>query len=295
MRNKNFIKYNIIIFVFIISSCYSNDNLDVIPRQEFIAILTELHIADAVLNEKRLYDRKLKDSTKSYYNYILIKHNMSRKKFDDNLMYYAQDMEDFALLYDEVIANLKAQVTDFRLRKSIFNLPLIVIDSINQATRYAKDRAGRKRKQTPKNLWTKKTDWYLPKDGTLNTIEFEKAIYSQSKFELTADILIFTDDQSVNPTMQMDILYKDNTHDFARDTTLVKDGKWHTYKLTIETDSLKKPKKLTCKIVSHSRRSIQKHLEVNNISLTKHTVRKFKEIPNELLLQKKKIKPKMIK
>ena len=288
MTNKAFVKYSLIIFTFVLSSCFSND-IEIIPKQEFITILTELHIADAILTEKSLYDRKLKDSTKSYYNYILIKHNMSRERFDNNLIYYAQDLEDFTLMYNEVIANIKLKLGGFKRRKSLFNLPLIVIDSINLATKYKKP------KSIKRNLWTKKKEWYLPKDGRLNTIEFEKAIYGQSKFELVADIVIFTDDKTVKPTMQIDILYKDKTHDIVKDTTLVKDGKWHTYKLIAETDRLKTPKKITCKIVNHDKGSKRKHLEVNNIFLTKHLIKRTKELPEEMLFKDKKINPKQIK
>ena len=275
------IKYSIVIQLFLLSSCYSDNNIDIIPRQEFINILTELHVADAILNEKSLYDRKLKDSTESYYNFILIKHNMSRKKFDENLLYYADNMEDFTLLYDEVIGNIKTQIGNFKLRKSIYNLPLMVLDSIDLAIKHSK-------KNTKKsNLWNKKKTWYLPKDGKFNKIELERPVYGHAKFELSADIVIFTDDKSVNPVMLIDILYKDNTHDIVKDTTLIKDGKWHTYKLIAVTNLAKRPKKIICKIVDHDKGTKKKHLEVNNILLTKHIIKRNTEVPEEMIFRKK--------
>ncbi|MEN8118731.1 MAG: DUF4296 domain-containing protein [Bacteroidota bacterium] len=274
----------LVIAFFVLVSCNSNNETDIIPRENFINILTELHLADAVLTEKSLYDRKLKDSTDSYYNYVLVKHNMSRNKFDISLIHYARDMEDFSLIYDQVIENIKSKNEVFNRRKSIFNLPMIVLDSINLANKQNKKSLGKR------EIWNKKKDWSLPNDGKLNTIKFEKAIFGQSRFELSAEIMIFKDDKSINPTMLSYIFYKDGSNKAFKDTTLVKDGKWHTYKLTAKTNPAKIPTKIACKIADHDTGTKNKHMKIRKISLKKFPIITKPELPKNPNLKKKNIR-----
>lgn len=279
--SKNLLSTGLIILFSLLVSCNLNNDTDIIPREAFINILTELHLADAILTEKGLYDRKLKDSTDSYYNYILVKYNMSRNKFDKSLMHYSHDMKDFSLIYDEVIENITIKNEVFKKRKSIFNVPMIVLDSINLAKSPNKKILGKQ------EMWTKKRDWSLPEDGRLNIVKFEKVIYGQSRFELSADIMIFKDDKSVNPTMLTYIFYKDGSNNTFKDTTLVKDGKWHTYKITAKTNPSKIPTKIVCKIVDHNTGTKSKHIRIRNISLMKYPVKA--KSPKKSTIKKKNI------
>jgi len=239
-----------------------DNNADVIPREKFILLLTELHIADAILTQKSLYDRKLKDSTDSYYNFILVKHNISRKKFDKSLIHYASDLDDFTLIYDEVFENILFQTETFERRKSIFNLPIAALDLINEIPNDIKSTRG-------KNIWDKKRRWSLPEDGKNNTIKFEKTIFGQASFELSADILIYSDDETVKPTMLIYIFYKDGSNSTFKDTTIVKDAKWHTHKLKAKTVESKIPTKIVCKVLDHDAGTGKKRLKVRKISLIK--------------------------
>ncbi len=281
--SKNLLSTGLIILFSLLVSCNSNSDTDIIPREEFINILTELHLADAILTEKGLYDRKLKDSTDSYYNYILVKYNMSRNRFDNSLMHYSHDMKDFSLIYDKVIENITTKNEAFKKRKSIFNAPMIVLDSINLAKTPDKKFLGKQ------EMWTKKKDWSLPKDGRLNIIKFEKVIYGQSRFELSADIMLFKNDQTIKPTMLIYIFYKDESHDTFTDTTFVKDEKWHTVKLTAKTNVAKIPSKIICKIINHGKGTKSKHLDVKNISLMKYPVKTKAKSPKKPTIKKKNI------
>ena len=282
--SKNILSTGLLISFFLLASCNLNNDTDIIPREEFINILTELHIADAVLTEKGLYDRKLKDSTDSYYNYILVKYNMSRIKFDKSLMHYAHNMEDFSLIYDQVVENIMKKNEVFKRRKSIFNLPMIVLDSINLSYNPDSKSPGKR------EIWGKQKNWSLPDDGRLNTIKFEKVIFGQSRFELSAEIMIFKDDKSINPTMLSYLFYKDGSNKTFKDTTLVKDGKWHTYKLIAKTNPAKIPTKIVCKIVDHDTGTKSKHLKIKNISLMKYPKITKPESPKKQNPKKKNIR-----
>ena len=242
-------------------SCNSRNSEHIIPEDEFIDILTDLHFYDAVLTEKGLYDRKLKDSTDSYYNYVLIKNNMSRSRFDSSLAYYAYDLESFNKMYDQVIENLKYKTNSFRRRESIFNLPTRIQDSIISSRKYP-GRIARSRE-----IWTKKKNWSIPEDGKLNIIKFEKKIYGQSTFDLSASYKVYPDDKTIKLTMLIYIFYSDGSNNTALNRDFVKDGKWHTHKITAKTVASKTPVKIIAKIADHGRGTAFKHLEVKNISL----------------------------
>jgi hypothetical protein len=253
-------------------SCNSRNSKNIIPEDEFIDILTELHFYDAVLTEKGLYDRKLKDSTDSYYNYVLIKNNMSRSRFDSSLAYYAYDLENFNKMYDQVIENLKHKTNVFRQRKSIFNLPTRILDSIAETKKYPKRFSGKR------EIWTKKKIWFLPEDGKLEIINFEKKICGQSSFELSANYKIYPDDKTIKLSMLIYVFYSDGSNNTALNRDFVKDGKWHTHKITIKTVASKAPVKIIVKVADHNRGTKFKHLEVKDISLKqKPTIVKLKK------------------
>lgn len=263
---RGLIKIIAIILTVATTSCTSGGNDNIIPRDEFINILAELHFYDAVLTERGLYDRKLKDSTESYYNYILIKRNMSRSRFDSSLAYYAQDLGKFEKMYDQVIEKLKYREDDFKRRQSIFNLPTRVQDSIISSN-YHSVRGPRKRE-----IWTKKRNWSIPKDGRLNIISFEKKIHGQATFELSGNYKVYPDDKTIKLTMLIYIFYSDGSNSTIVDRDFKRDGRWHTHKITAKTILSKRPVKIICKIIDHNTGTNYKHIDVRNISLKQQPV-----------------------
>ncbi len=251
-----------LILIILEIACQSDKTPEgIIPEDEFIRILAELHIADAVLTEKGLYDRKLKDSTESYYNYILVKHNMSRAKFDSSLLYYGKNTQHLNEMYDQVIAILKEKYNRIHTKESIFNLPLLALDRINSKSIQGHDLRN-------KDLWKLKKMWHLPDDGKMNIIKFETSISpAPATYTLSAEYLIYPDDQSVGLAMVMYLYYTDGTHRTYKKSAFKKDGKWHKYELIAKTNKQKKPLKIICKLTDHRKGTKAKHLEIKNVSL----------------------------
>ncbi len=250
------------VFSIISIACNSGDAPEgIIPKDEFIEILTEVHIADAVLTEKGLYDRKLKDSTKSYYNYIFVKHHINRATFDKSLQYYGKNTEEFQQMYNKVIANLKQKSAQFKIKKSIFNIPAIVLAELKEQDKLINDK-----KET--QLWTLKRSWSLPEDGKLNTIKFERKLAPvQAEYVLSAKYLIYKDDSTQGLTMLIYLYYKDGSHNTFQNKSFVKDEKWHKYTLKAVTHKNKTPDRIVCKMTDHRPGTKSKHLEIRNISL----------------------------
>ena len=246
-------------------ACHSDKTPEgIIPEDEFIRILTEIHIADAVLTEKGLYDRKLKDSTESYYNYILVKHNISRAKFDSSLLYYGKNTDHLNEMYDQVIALLKEKYNRVHTKESIFNIPLLALDRINEESMQEHDLKN-------KNLWKLKKMWHLPDDGKMNIIKFETGISpAPATYTLSAEYLVYPDDQTNGLTMVMYLYYTDGTHKTYKKSDIKKDGKWHKYELIAKTNKKKKPVKIICKLADHHGGTKKKHLEIKNVSLLRN-------------------------
>lgn len=259
---KKFILYISFGFLIFNISCNSGDVPEgIIPKDEFIEILTEVHIADAVLTEKGLYDRKLKDSSESYYNYIFVKYNINRAAFDKSLQYYGKNTEEFELMYNKVIAQLKQKSAQFLTKKSIFNIPVVVLEELEEQNKLLKSK-----KET--QLWTLKRAWSLPEDGKRNIIKFERKLAPiQAEYVLSAEYLVYKDDSTQGLTMLIYIFYKDGSHNTFQNKSFVKDEKWHKYSLKAVTNKNKTPDRIICKMTDHRSGTKSKHIEIRNISL----------------------------
>jgi hypothetical protein len=78
----------------------------VIPADSMATLLTDLHIADGVINNTKLKDKTLKQLSTEYFSEILEKHGISRDAFDESMRYYAYHTEELDKIYEKVIVNL---------------------------------------------------------------------------------------------------------------------------------------------------------------------------------------------
>ncbi len=115
--------YILLIFtLFCLSDCKKSEDKDIVPEDKFIDVLVDIHIADAVMSDKGLYDGSLKDVKKSYYHYVLKKHNLSRQSFDKSLEYYSQHGEVYVKMYDKVIDKISEKLPKTIDKKSIYQI-----------------------------------------------------------------------------------------------------------------------------------------------------------------------------
>ncbi|HZX63149.1 MAG TPA: DUF4296 domain-containing protein [Bacteroidales bacterium] len=78
----------------------------VIPRNEMINVLVDVHLVEASLNLQRNREGNVPLLTQNYYQWLCRKHHISPQRFRDNLNYYKMDPENFSKMYEEVVKNL---------------------------------------------------------------------------------------------------------------------------------------------------------------------------------------------
>jgi hypothetical protein len=92
-------------FLIFLLSCANNVKVEspIIPKDAMIAIMADLAISDAMVenemlpNNKLIYQKKL-----SYYESIFKKHQYTSDDFYQSYKIYSQDLQAFSLMYDEV-------------------------------------------------------------------------------------------------------------------------------------------------------------------------------------------------
>jgi hypothetical protein len=77
-----------------------------IPQEEMIRIITDVHLTEAALIYLRNHGKNNKDLAPDYYNVLFSKYRMSKKRFSENLEYYQQDQENFIKMYEAVLNKL---------------------------------------------------------------------------------------------------------------------------------------------------------------------------------------------
>ncbi len=79
----------------------------IIPEDEMVDILVDIHIADGVLNTESFPYDNLPLRPENFYKNILAKHQINRVLFDSALSQYLQDRPLYIAMYDKVIEKLR--------------------------------------------------------------------------------------------------------------------------------------------------------------------------------------------
>ena len=74
-----------------------------IPRDEMINVLADIHLAEAALQFQQNKHLNIPERARSYYGWLCSKYHFSRKRLMYNLDYYSQDVDQFSMMYKEVV------------------------------------------------------------------------------------------------------------------------------------------------------------------------------------------------
>ena len=89
----------------------------VIPREELVPVLVDIHLLDGAIRHSRYRDNvKMPDSI-DVYEYVLEKHGYTQPQFDSSMAYYSRDPRRFEQIYQEVLARLNRMETEVREEK----------------------------------------------------------------------------------------------------------------------------------------------------------------------------------
>ena len=206
------------LIILFLMSCNENrpERPEVLIKPEsMVSILTDLYLADGLLNIPEIRSAfQHKDSVETYID-IIQGYGFSKKAFDANLEYYfLSKPKKFESIYDNVLDRLS-----------------ILEDKNIQASK--------PEEVETRNLWNQKTSFRLPDDGTFNPINFAISIPGKGIYTLRLRANIFEDDQSEDLSTEIYFWYDDGSETGARDY-------WekHVYEKTSRTKTLSLEKKL---------------------------------------------------
>ena len=98
----------ILLLIFSLFSCKNNKKTPdyVIPFDDMVDIIVDIHITDGLLTSNKIRRQLALQDTTNYYNNIFSNYNYTRKDFDTSLYYYSRNINQYDLIYDEVLNKL---------------------------------------------------------------------------------------------------------------------------------------------------------------------------------------------
>ena len=223
---------------------------NMIPQSALSSILTDMYIADGLLNNpaiRKLYEHN--DSTENYSD-IITHHGYTKEQFDLTIEYlFLQNPKKMKLLYESVLTNLSK------------------LDAENQKA------LEKERSAVNKNYYAGKNNYSLPNDGVTSKVELNIPIDVPGLYVVKARILLYEDDQSDNPHISLWFWYDDGTAEGYIEP-------WDTIflKKTGRSDLFTLEKEMNDPLITHLKGYLfnhtnksghwEKHAEISNISVT---------------------------
>jgi hypothetical protein len=78
----------------------------VMPADSMVSLLTDMHLADGIINSLKDKKRPTGEISADYFDAILKKHHLDKATFEESMRYYAYYTEKMNKIYDDVIINL---------------------------------------------------------------------------------------------------------------------------------------------------------------------------------------------
>ena len=77
-----------------------------IPKDDFVSIIAEIHLMDAITDHHRLYNEFSSADTLHLYKYILDKYGYTQAEFDTTVVNYSRRPDKYERVYNEVLMKL---------------------------------------------------------------------------------------------------------------------------------------------------------------------------------------------
>ncbi len=247
------IRWITLFFIILALACHQpKDRItktDIIPKENLVPILVEIHLADALLQMSIVRQNYPGRDSISNYQDILQKHGYSKRMFDHTIEFYENDPDELNDLYEEVISELTQLQSETRPHSRQITQDDPVPD-----------------------LWNQKTVWHLPDDGSMNRIDFKIPVKGTGRYILTATIRMHPDDESIKPRVTAFFWYDNGTENgFSipfEPSPIVKNGKikMHSLSLTLQNDSVTH---ISGFLLDHDPRGgkWEKHADVLNVKI----------------------------
>lgn len=240
------LKLLIVAFVAISVVACNEKPENILPKETFTQVLYDIHMMDALLTDKKLFDEQIyNDSSASHYNSIWKKHNITYQQFETSIDYYVRNTEEFLVIYDTIVARME------REREKYHKLATNSSEEIDYNL----------------NLWSQKDNWSQPEEGQTTAIPFTIPTTTHGTYILSADILVYPEDSSLHGKTSISAYYEDESYETVNSELHPKDGKWHSYSIKLVTNKQKKLNRITGAVLSYYTVNGEKHSKVRNIKL----------------------------
>jgi len=246
----------IILLLFAMLSCNKTTKSgikqsEVIPEREMVEILCDLYLADGLLNYPPIRsDFSMRDSTDNYID-VIGKHGYTKEKVDNSMKYYFIDRpKKYAAIYDRVIEKLSGMEAD-------------VIARLSQGT------------DLNRNLWNGERSYSLPDVGVNDPVEFSVRTEGLGEYVIKARIILYEDDQSIDPHSQVWFWYDDGTEEGViipwEKLDLKKNNRPEVITMKMELDD-PRVTHIIGKFLNHTDQPghWEKHAMVTNITITRN-------------------------
>jgi hypothetical protein len=106
---------------------------NLVSPQKMEQMLSELHIVDALINQKNLSADSAKKLSTDYYDFIYRKYAVTANDFNNSFQYYLHNPADMDSIYLKVLENLNME--NLKLKKDMVDsLPLSAVISVDTIT-----------------------------------------------------------------------------------------------------------------------------------------------------------------
>src|SRR6056297_1017281 len=101
--------------MFLLFGCNESRTPDyVIPPDEMVSVLVDIHLADGMLTSYEVNPEQQINDSVNIYNILLYNYGYSRKDFDTSLYYYGKNIALYDKIYHEVLNKLHEMETQLR-------------------------------------------------------------------------------------------------------------------------------------------------------------------------------------
>ena len=183
---------SLLLTTILLASCSKSD---IIPEEDMVKILVKTFITDATTISPHLGQPISKKDTINYYAQAYESLGYSEDVFEKSLEYYACNPDILNEILDKTISELAKKETEMGSQNT-------------EVSSTSNDPIA--------NLWTEKNMWYFPEDGKQNAINFKIPVVGTGIYIISAEVKVFSDDESKNPRMTSFFYFDDGSQNGSR-------------------------------------------------------------------------------
>ena len=260
----NRVVLHILLLLIFIPGCKRNPYI--IPQNELVEILADVHYAEGISNANTHRFLTSQDRNNAI-NSVIDAYGIERERFDSTMHYYALHTRKYELLYDKVIQKLMMRET--MVKAGQFDKSYIY-KTMNVLKKYPEDSVLRDS--------VLKEFWWGDRKVVVNEVTSWKGDYDRAYadsvphkgFVLKADIRLFPGDSSLNPRTVFQVEYlRDSVKgdSILSDTCFLYKDSVVACNLYLNTSDSLALQKLTIMFLDQDSTRVKKNAVINNIRL----------------------------